>query len=93
MVRLKGELDVSNVEQLRVTLAKAESQSENVVLDLSRVEFIDSTALGAIVGATRRLRDRGGDLRLVVTSPHILRVLRVTNLDSLIVVLDRVPRP
>jgi hypothetical protein len=44
------------------------------------------------VGTTRRLRECGGDLKLVVDDPHVLRVLRVTNLDSLIVVMPDVPR-
>lgn len=89
VVRLAGDLDVLSAEQLTATLEDAEKRSRFLVLDLQAVSFIDSTALGALVGSTRRLRDRGGDLKLLVSSPHILRVLRVTNLDSLIMVVDK----
>lgn len=89
VVRLTGDLDVSNADELAWVLQEAEHKSAHVVLDLQSVSFIDSTALGALVGSTRRLRDRGGDLQLLVSSPHVLRVLRVTNLDSLMVVVDK----
>lgn len=89
VVRLAGDLDVFSAEELTATLEEAEARSRFLVLDLQAVSFIDSTALGALVGSTRRLRDRGGDLKLLVSSPHILRVLRVTNLDSLIMVVDK----
>ena len=88
-VRLAGDLDVASADELAWVLEEAEKKSSKLVLDLQSVAFIDSTALGALVGSTRRLRDRGGDLRLIVSSPHVMRVLRVTNLDSLIVVVDK----
>jgi anti-anti-sigma factor len=68
-----------------------EESTCDVVVDLRDVGFVDSTALGALVGLTRRARERGGDLRLVVDNSHVLRVLRVTNLDSLISVLPELP--
>ena len=88
VVTLAGEVDVASADELAWVLQEAELRSLDVVLDLQKVAFLDSTALGAVVGSTRRLRDRGGDLKLIVTNPHVLRVLRITNLDSLIVVLD-----
>lgn len=88
VVRCIGDLDVSNADELAGVLQEAEHESAHVVLDLQAVSFIDSTAIGSLVGSTRRLRERGGNLQLLVSSPHILRVLRATNLDSVIVVVD-----
>jgi anti-sigma B factor antagonist len=46
------------------------------------VSFIDSTGLGVLVGAVRDVRAGGGDLRLVVTQPQIIRLLEITGLDE-----------
>lgn len=89
IVQLAGDLDVSQADELARVLQLAEQRSSRVVLDLQAVSFIDGTALGLLVGTTRRLRDRGGDLQVWVSSPHILRALRVTNVDSLVVVVDK----
>jgi anti-sigma B factor antagonist len=92
VVTLRGELDASSADELQRELALVEVGSGVVIVDLRGVGFVDSTALGALVGTTRRLRQCGGDLKLVVDDPHVLRVLRVTNLDSLIAVMPDVPR-
>lgn len=91
VVTLRGELDVSTADDLQRALSRVEADCSEVTVDMRGVGFVDSTALGTLVGTTRRLRQLGGDLRLVVDDAHVLRVLRVTNLDSLIVVLTDAP--
>ncbi len=53
-----------------------------IVVDLTGVSFIDSTALGVLVGAYRRQEDAGGSFKLVVTEPRVLKVLEITDLTS-----------
>lgn len=59
-----------------------------VVLDLSATTFLDSMALGVLLGAMKRLRARGGRLRVVVPRPDIRRIFEVTLLDR-VFELDR----
>jgi len=52
------------------------------VVDLLGVTFLDSTALGVLVGALKRCREAGGDLRLVIAEPRILKVFEITGLTE-----------
>ncbi len=55
--------------------------ARKIVVDLSAVTFIDSTALGVLIGGVRRLHGAGGAMALVVTSRPVERVLSITGLD------------
>lgn len=81
VVAVSGEIDVATAPDLREHLVALESaNASEVIVDLTSVTFIDSTALGVLVGAYRRFRNAGGVLRLVVTEPRILKVLEITEL-------------
>ena len=89
VVRLAGELDLYNAEEVRTALADAASSSPaRVVVDLSEVDFVDSTALGVLVEA----RARVGAQRLVLAAPQLdtRRTLQVSGLDRHIAVHDTV---
>jgi anti-anti-sigma factor len=67
-----GELDLRVAPELRDRISTViEDGADTVVIDLSAVTFIDSMALGVLVGAARRLEPRGGRLRLVVPAPEL----------------------
>jgi len=55
-----------------------------LVLDLSAVDRIDSTGLGVLVGARKRLRAGNGQLRLAAASGNVVRVLHATGLDRVL---------
>lgn len=59
-----------------------------LVVDLGRLDFIDSSGLGALVAGLRSARAAGGDLRLANASPQVATVLRLTNLDRVLRVHD-----
>ena len=83
VVAASGEIDVAAAPMLReqlVTLLSA--GTDHLVVDLEQVDFIDSTGLGVLVGALRRARAAGGDLRLVCTNHRLLKVFAVTGLDE-----------
>ena|SRR2546421_6934270 len=84
LVSVAGELDLYTSETVREALEVTSSDAETVVLDLSAVEFVDSTALGMLVGESKRLRDRGGRLALVFDDERTKRVFEVTGLDRVI---------
>ena len=89
VVHLGGELDLYNAAQVRAGLAEACAETpERVVVDLSEVEFIDSTALGVLI-ETRTKLDRGG-LLLAAPGLETRRALQISGLDKLFTVHDTV---
>ncbi|HTZ08899.1 MAG TPA: STAS domain-containing protein [Acidimicrobiales bacterium] len=83
VVTVGGEVDLATAPRLAEHLeGLGESGATTVVVDLTEVRFVDSTALGVLVAAMKRLRAGGGDLRLVVTEPHLAKVFSITGLDD-----------
>lgn len=83
VVGLGGELDAYHAETLREILGALAEGSSNLVLvlDLSAVSFLDSTALGVMIGALRRLRESNGELRFVLPETPARRIFELTALD------------
>lgn len=82
VLAVTGEIDVATAPELRAHLAEHEGDETLVVVDLSAVGFLDSTALGVLVAALRKRGDAGKQLPLVVTDPHVLKVFEITGLDQ-----------
>ena len=83
VVGVRGEIDVATAPPLRERLqAQSAAGQATVVVDLSSVTFLDSTALGVLVGALKRCREAGGNLPLVITEPRILKVFEITGLTD-----------
>jgi anti-sigma B factor antagonist len=86
-----GEIDVYTAPQLRERLITlVEDGARRVIVDLSRVEFLDSTGLGVLVGALKRLRGVGGELLLVCAQERLLKIFRITGLDRVFTLYDTV---
>jgi anti-sigma B factor antagonist len=78
-----GELDLAVAPWLRDQIdALFAEGARSLVVDLSGATFLDSTALGVLVGAVNTSKERGGRIHLVVTEPQILRVLSITGLSA-----------
>ena len=82
VLNVRGEIDVSTSPNLQEALAELISRPRLWMVNMVDVSFIDSTGLGVLVGAVRDMRAAGGDLRLVVTQPQILKLLELTGLDK-----------
>ena len=85
VVAVKGEVDLATAPTLKNRLLDlvADGVTE-IVVDLSNTEFLDSTGLGAVVAAYKRVRAHEGHLRLVATSARVKRVFEITNLDRVV---------
>lgn len=59
-----------------------------LAVDLSAVEFIDSSGLGALIGGLKAARTAGGDLRIAGATEQVISVLRLTNLDKVLRVYE-----
>lgn len=80
---LRGELDLSTVSKVEEELRRAESSEPALlVLDLSELNFLDSTGLRLIVTADRRARDSGRRLAVVKGPDAVQRVFSITRLDE-----------
>ncbi len=83
ILEVSGELDLAVAPWLRDQLdALFVGGASSLILDLSAATFVDSTALGVLVGALNRCHELGGGIHLVVTEPQILRVLTITGLSQ-----------
>ena len=91
IVHLRGSCSMICADRLGGLLVQlAESDARLVVLDLSQLEFIESTSLGKIVAAYLKLRRRGADIRLVGPNAEIRNLLKLTRLDHLFPIADSV---
>ena len=90
VVSLAGELDLYNAEEMRGALLEAcEAEPAVLVVDLEEVRFIDSTALGVLIEARKRMADRNG-FRVAAPGLETRRALEVSGLDRLFLVHDTV---
>ena len=85
--RVQGELDLSTAPQLRAQLFTAIREgASGLIVDLDECSFIDSTGLGVLCHAARRIRGADGRSALVVVSgqQQVERVFRLTRVDTLV---------
>jgi len=81
VVTLIGEMDVYTTPQAREAMLHLIADGYyHLVVNLQGTEYLDSTALGVLVGTLKRVREQGGDLRLVAPSPRVRRLLEITRL-------------
>lgn len=86
-----GEIDVASAPRLREQLITlVNDQQHRIVVDLGGVDFIDSTGLGVLIGARKRVRAHDGDVVLVCTEPRIVKVFEITGLDQLFAIRSSV---
>lgn len=89
VIAVSGEIDVATAPQLRECLHRVIADGDaTIVLDLLGVTFLDSTALGVLVGALKRCREVGGDLHVVVADPRIVKIFEITGLTSIFTIAD-----
>jgi len=83
VVTVRGEIDVASAPQLRGHLHElCTEEITDITVDLREVTFLDSSALGVLVGALRRCRESGTGFRLIINSPRLLKIFEITGLTS-----------
>jgi anti-sigma B factor antagonist len=84
VVAVRGEIDLFTAPELKSALADAIEEGRlRIVVDLSETTFLDSTALGVLIGAVKRLRSREGRLTIVNTDDNIAKTFEITGLDQI----------
>jgi anti-sigma B factor antagonist len=93
VIDVQGEIDMYTAPRLRELLIDLVSTgSYQLVVNLDTVRFLDSTGLGVLVGALRRVRAHDGSLDLVCTQQPILKIFRITGLTEAFGIHESVDR-
>src|SRR6202035_593816 len=91
VVDVEGEIDVYTAPRLRELLIElVNSGFYQLVVNMEKVEFLDSTGLGVLVGGLKRVRAHDGSLDLVCTQERILKIFRITGLTKVFGIHDTV---
>jgi len=91
VVAVTGELDLFTAPTFKQrVMAPIAAGIEQLVVDLTGATFVDSSSLGVLIGAHRRLRSRGGRLVVACDSEPIVKTFRLTGLDSVFRLVDSV---
>ena len=89
LVALSGEVDLYTAPRFKDDLiALIDEGVTELIVDLSAVTFIDSTALGVLISGIKRLHDTDGHLVVVAGSRPVVRILSITGLDRVLTVFD-----
>ena len=82
VIELGGEIDLYTAPEFKERMVQViEDGKKQVIVDLSKATFIDSTTLGVLVGGVKRLRPAGGTLALVCSDQNIVKIFEITGLD------------
>ncbi len=92
LVTPQGDLDISNVERLYAAFAQRQP-GEGLVLDLGRLDFLDTSGLQAVVEVHRSAAEQGFALTVVRGPRHITRVFQIAGLDDRLPFVDPAERP
>jgi anti-sigma B factor antagonist len=91
VIEVSGEIDVYTAPRLREALVSlVDAGNYRLIIDMERVEFLDSTGLGVLVGGLKRVRAHDGGIDLVCTQGRILRIFRITGLSKVFNIFDTV---
>ncbi|MCE5324703.1 STAS domain-containing protein [bacterium] len=84
LIELEGEVDVYTAPQLKQQIINIlESGAKELMVNLTKVDYLDSTALGVLIGGLKRMREADGNMVLICPSPRIRRVFEITGLDKI----------
>lgn len=88
VVAVRGEIDLFTAPELKQTLTDAiERGRTRIVVDLGETTFLDSTALGVLIGTVKRLRTHNGALAIVNTDANIAKTFEITGLDQIFTIV------
>jgi anti-sigma B factor antagonist len=90
IMSVQGEIDLYTVPRLQRALASALEAGDPVrlVVDMSGVDFCDSTGVNVLLAAQHQARETGGDLELAAPRPAVRKILQVTGLEAVFRVVE-----
>ncbi|MDA8370132.1 MAG: STAS domain-containing protein [Nocardiopsaceae bacterium] len=89
VVTVRGEIDLYTAPQMHSALVDALGDgAQRLIVDMSRVEFCDSTGISVLLSAMKRAREKDGELELVAPKPAVMKILEVTGLDAVFTIQE-----
>jgi anti-sigma B factor antagonist len=81
IIEVGGEIDVYTAPKLRDKITELVGNGNyNLVIDMEKVDFLDSTGLGVLVGGLKKVRAHDGSMRLICNQERLLKIFRITGL-------------
>lgn len=91
-MEIAGEIDLYTAPRLQSEFTRLlQDGHQRVVIDMSQVEFCDSTGMNVLLSALKRIKEQGGALDVAAPRPAVRKILQVTGLDSVFTVHETVP--
>ena len=91
VIAVAGEIDLFTAPEFKQCVSgEIDAGCGHIVVDLSATTFIDSSSLGVLIGAHRRLKLRGGALTVVCDNEAIVKTFRITGLDGVFTLVSSV---
>ena len=91
VVSVRGEIDLFTAPEFKQRVsAPIAAGVDHVIVDLMETTFIDSSSLGVLIGAHRRLKARGGRLIVACNGETIVKTFRITGLDGVFQLVESV---
>lgn len=90
IVSLKGDVDLQNSPEARAILLGSVERSLPVLVDLSAINYIDSSGVASLVESLQTARKKGTKLVLVAVSDSAMRVLQLARLDKVFTIYDSI---
>ena len=89
LIQISGEIDMATGPELRQRIVQYVQEGHlHIILDLAKVDFIDSTGLGVLIGGLKRTRSHGGDLQCIGLSESLKEMFKLTGLDAVLTEKD-----
>ncbi|MBD8870912.1 STAS domain-containing protein [Nocardioides donggukensis] len=89
IVAVEGEIDVYTAPKLRDKISDLVGAGVyDLIIDMSGVEFLDSTGLGVLVGGLKKVRAHNGSLQLICNQDRLLKIFRITGLAKVFTIHD-----
>ena len=87
IIEVGGEIDVYTAPKLRDKITELVGNGNyNLVIDMEKVDFLDSTGLGVLVGGMKKVRAHDGSMRLICNQERLLKIFRITGLAKVFVI-------
>ena len=89
IVAVGGEIDVYTAPKLRDKITELVGEGHHhLVIDMERVDFLDSTGLGVLVGGLKKVRAHDGSMTLICSQDRLLKIFRITGLAKVFTIHD-----
>ena len=82
ILKTLGEIELQNVEEVSEEIWKAITESDSsLIIDLTEIKYVDSSGIGVLVTAHKRMKEKKGDFALLGVPEDLLKVLKLSDLD------------